>query len=228
MSCTVIKGITALLLIVAGMQLHAQSNILVGYKFAYVDPLEVNAIYDAYNSQQQGLEVSMPMMHSLNGLAFGYRYRFGKASVELAWSNVGADQKAQGINPMTGGAFEKRMLWSLTQYDLGLNFHAKAFMYGAGIGYRHVKAETDLPGLDEVNRTLLDDNHWVANASIGIEVKSKAIAFAIQPYATYPLMETDVAPIETDLVGSTTSSRLEDFLVFGVRLTLYNGKQHRN
>ena len=146
MSCTVIKGITALLLIVAGMQLHAQSNILVGYKFSYV----------------------------------------------------------------------------------GSNFHAKAVMYGAGIGYRHVKAETDLPGLDEVNRTLLDDNHWVANASIGIEVKSKAIAFAIQPYATYPLMETDVAPIETDLVGSTTSSRLEDFLVFGVRLTLYNGKQHRN
>ena len=170
----------------------------------------------------------MPMIHSLNGLALGYRYRFGKASLEVAWSNVGADQKAQGINPMTGGSFEKRMLWSLTQYDFGLNFHAKAFMYGAGVGYRHIKAETDLPGLDEVNRTILDDNHWVANASIGIEVKSKAIAFAIQPYVTYPLMETDVAPIEADLVGTSTQARLEDFLVFGVRLTLYNGKQRRD
>lgn len=205
----------------ATVHLEAQSNILAGYKLAYTEPKIVDDIIADYNMSTM-LEQPMTSLRDLHGILFGYRYRFGRAGVEVSWSNVGATLRSEGL--VSGAAVNKRIGWSITQYDAGLQLHSGVLSFGSGIGYRRIKTETDIDGLD-VDREVFNDTEWVINAQIGIEVNSERIAFALQPYLTYPIVSTDVSALQSELLPAAPMARAEDFLTFGLKVVLYNGPQ---
>jgi hypothetical protein len=212
----------ALLAVMMTMQVQAQSNILAGYKMAYMQPTGVATLVDQYNAANDVAEPLGPL-DFLHGITFGYRYRFGAAALEVSWSNVGASQRAEGFDAM-GAAFDKRIGWSITQYDANLQFKAGIFNFGAGAGYRRVKSETDIDGLD-ATLNLDNSTDWVGNAHFGVEVQSERIAFALLPYVTYPLEPVSIDNLAQDLVPGSPAGLEEDFLTFGLRVVIYNGPQ---
>ena len=163
-----------------------------------------------------------------NGLIFGYRYRLGNAALELSWSNLGSDQRAIGRDEINNITIDKRIGWSFTQYDAGLQFFVGSLTFGGGIGHRRITTDTDVIGVEDVNREIFKQSEFVVNGQIGVEVSSKYISFAIQPYITYPLASTQVQALDVELLGNQDIDPIdEDFLMFGVKLVLYNGPSEK-
>lgn len=206
-------------------QVSAQSNFMIGYKLGYLQSETIDAIYKQYNGIH-GLEDPLPDLRYLNGLTFGYRLTLGPVATELSWSNMGGNQKAAGVSDLTGEVLQKRIGWSINQYDAALYLGNRWFSAGGGVGYRRIRTETDIAGLKETDRDLLTQSEWVALGQVNFEMKAKNVALAIQPYVTYPLKSTDVTALHTELIGAEPTQAVEeDFLMFGVRVAIYNGPQ---
>lgn len=210
------------LLMLGGLPISAQSNVVAGYKMAYILPPEVDRIVSDYNTATNFAQ-PLPDLTDMHGIMFGYRYRFGAAALEASWSNVGATMRAEGLTAAMMPV-NKRIGWSITQYDAGLQLHSGVLSFGSGVGYRRIKTETDIDGI-EADREIFNVTDWVVNAHIGIEVNSERIGFAIQPYVTYPLGPADITQLDVELNGPTTAVVEEDFLTFGIKVVLYNGPQ---
>lgn len=202
--------------------LWSQSNILAGYKLAYLQTDELTRLVDEYNMNTDVVE-PLGQLEVLHGITFGYRYRYGAAALEVSWSNVGASQRAEGFD-VDGSPFAKRIGWSITQYDANLQFKTGILNFGAGAGYRRVKSDTDIDGLD-ATLNLDNSTEWVGNAHLGVEVQSERVGFALLPYVTYPLEPVSIDQLAQDLVPGGATGRMEDFLTFGLRVVIYNGPQ---
>lgn len=210
------------MLLVTGI--YGQSNIAVGYKLGYSPAENVVDIFNRFNAANNFIQEPFPDPTLHNGLIFGYRYRLGNAALELSWSNMGSDQKAVGRDELNNITINKRIGWSFTQYDAGLQFFVGSLSFGGGIGHRRITTDTDVDGVSDVNREIFKQSELVANAQIGVEVSSKYISFAIQPYITFPLASTEVQALDVELLGDPNIEPIEeDFLMFGVKLVLYNG-----
>jgi len=219
------RGIFFLFLCCVCFKTQAQLNIKIGYTGAYTKVPSINKIVNDFNVAHPELDDVLDEFKFLNGIEIGLRYRMRSAGFELSWANMSKKSDAFAV-----GISEKWYL-SLTDYSLSAESYFGNFGIGAGLGHRSAFMKTTVPGAPRKKKTVVDDGGFFTKLYLLAQIPGDKVGLAIKPYVQIPLRNLDFTNFSTELNRKFEPNFItpvvdpEKFLVFGISLVLYNGKQ---
>ncbi len=204
-----------------------QLNIKVGYSFAYTEGKAINNIFDQYNDANPWLEQKFSNFNYFNGLDIGLRYKWHNLGICLDFSNLGKKTEGLGTNPNNSTFFSDKWNANLNGYTVGLESNFGVFGWGANIGYKTLKFETDISGSNN-NKTVYKQRELNSKFYISLSLPSNSTAISIQPYIQIPLKKYNLHSVEQEIFSNDArdASLFDEELVFyGVSVIFYNGPQ---
>lgn len=212
----------------------AQFNIKVGYTGGQINAPELDEIISRYNtdfSTRFGfIEDDLELVKSMHGIELGLRYRYKNVGYELSWNNM-SDKNDFFGTWQTGGSFQDKWFYSLTQYALAIETYYGWVGVGTSLGTRTLRIKTDIAGAPRKKRTVLEDTGWVTNFYLTFQFPGDKVAIAFKPYIQMPLGMQDIGPFSFALNQAVDPNYNEirqidtRAVVYGLSIVLYNGKQ---
>jgi len=229
-------GIVMVLTGLAFCRMSAQLNLKVGYMGAATPAPVVNKIIGDFNTRLTGvfagsrLDDKLQNFNYANGMELGLRYRMGHVGFEVGWSNV-SDKSDVLLSKADGSLFQDKWFLSLTEYSLGVENYFGYFGYGASLGYRTARLKTDIPGASKKKRTVTTESAPASKFYLIFQFPGDKVGIAFKPYVQVPLKKYDVSGFDQEINAQIDPSWVapkpqeEKFLIYGISILLYNGKQ---
>lgn len=229
-------GLAAALAVLLVSPVFGQLNLKVGYMGAATPAPVVNKIIGDFNTRVVGtfagsrLDDQLQDFNYSNGMEIGLRYRMGHVGLEAGWSYV-SDKSDVLLSKADGSLFQDKWFLSLTEYSLGVENYFGYFGYGASIGYRTARLKTDIPGSSKKKRTVVTESAPASKLYLIFQFPGDKVGIAFKPFVQVPLKKYDVSGFDQEINGQIDPSWVapkpqnEKFLIYGISILLYNGKQ---
>lgn len=213
-----------------------QINLKVGYMGASTRAPVVNKIVQDFNTRLtttfagSKLDDQLQNFNFSNGMELGLRYRIGNVGLEASWSSI-SDKSDVLLSKSDGSLFQDKWFTSLTEYSLGAENYFGYFGCGASIGLRTARIKTDIAGASKKKRTVVQETAPASKFYLIFQFPGDKVGIAFKPFVEVPLKKYDVSGFDQEINGQIDPGWMapkpqeEKFLIYGISILLYNGKQ---
>ena len=227
---------TILIIVFLDQTAYTQINIKVGYTGGFTKAPVLNKIVNDFNQSfiskntNGRLDDVLDEVRSLHGLEIGLRYRLNSVGFEASWCSISDKSDVFGVlDDKTN--FSDKWYTSLTEFSLGLENYFGKFGYGASIGYRTARIKTDIAGAPRKKRLVTNESGLAPKLYLIFQFPGDKVGIAFKPYVQFPINKLDVSSFDQELNAQldknyiAVSPQDEKFLIYGISIVLYNGKQ---
>lgn len=214
------------LFLFASVGMQAQLNLKIGYRAAFGDFDQTNYILSLYDPD--GLEVQQEFsdLNYQHGIEVGLGYRVGNLGFSFDWHNLSRDRTAVALNRQTEQFFDRKYVFSINTFSLGVDQYFGMLGLGTAIQSRRFKSRRDI-GDNSIDLT--SQHEFALELHLIIEVqRSDWVAFQIIPFWQLPLSPYDLSPLAAD-INIPSGGQMpydENLHVFGISFVFYNGRQY--
>ncbi len=221
-----LKGsLISFLLLSFASGLNAQLNFKAGYCGSYADPTVNNQILQTFNAELPWLEKTLKDMHFLSGVVMGVRQRFDFVALDASWYGRFRRTRAQGTNPATMMAFDRRLNYNFNTFAIGIENFIGNFSFGGSIDLNKTAIRTQKTGRDD-RFTVLHQWNTGSHFFISLNFKSTQLQMSLRPFVQIHWSKVDLAPLSEELeLGTIPGDLNDDFTNFGIMLIFFNGPQ---
>ncbi len=214
-----------LLFFLLAFNLTGQANIKIGYNLGFMSPTVNNSLLQDFNSINSTiLELPIDNVGGMQGIALGLRYKLGASALEMTWDNYTTNKEAVG-ETIDGSLFLEELFYSMNQLSLGFENYIGIVGIGSAIGVNKVKIKDRIASSD-FKKTIISDNQFTLRLNLSFNFQSdNSVGFSIKPYVQIPLSDIELAPLADQLGVSSSDPKNESFLIWGISLNFYNGRQ---
>lgn len=214
--------LTVVLMIMASSIVHAQFNVKIGYNPIFGAFNGVNAIQDAYISNNGEIQNGFNDLSFMHGIQLGVRYRIGTFGVELGWESLSSNREALSFN-------SNNEVFTVREYDHDLKTWILALdQYFRPVGFGAALTRTNYSVGREIGNNripILDESQWGLRLQLNLVIQeSSRVSFLIRPYYQFYLNDFNIEPLAADL--NNTAATTESLSYFGLSLVFYNGRRY--
>lgn len=214
--------LTVVLMIMASSIVHAQFNVKIGYNPIFGAFNGVNAIQDAYISNNGEIQNGFNDLSFMHGIQLGVRYRIGTFGVELGWESLSSNREALSFN-------SNNEVFTVREYDHDLKTWIIALdQYFRPVGFGAALTRTNYSVGREIGNNripILDESQWGLRLQLNLVIQeSSRVSFLIRPYYQFYLNDFNIEPLAGDL--NNTAATTESLSYFGLSLVFYNGRRY--
>lgn len=223
---TYMRGIkvlfTLLLIFMASSIARAQFNLKIAYNPIYGSFSGINAVQNAYISDDGEVLDGFGDLHFMHGIQLGIRYRVGTFGVELGWESLAGDREALALNPNSEVFTTREYDYDLRTWSFALDQYFRPFGFGAAITRTNfsagrVRGNNNIP--------LIDESKWGLRFQLNLIIQeSSRVSLLLRPYYQFYFGDYNIERLATDL-NNTAASR-ESLSYFGLSLVFYNGRHY--
>ena len=213
---------TVLLMIMASSIVHAQFNVKIGYNPILGGFNGVNALQDAYISNDGDVQSGFNDLSFMHGIQLGGRYRIGKLGVELGWESLSSNREALSLNPNNEVFTVREYDHDLTTWIFALDQYLRPVGFGAALTRTNYSVGREI-GNNSI--PILAESQWGLRLQLNLVIQeSSRVSFLIRPYYQFYLNDFNIEPLAEDL--NNTAASTESLNYFGLSLVFYNGRRY--